>query len=82
MLLDPELAKRVVATYEGRLTIQQLGAFLTGYATATGQGSYFNDIADELRYYDEEMKRLNIPENRQVGKDLEKTINDIVDNYQ
>ena len=82
MLLDPELAKRVVATYEGRLTLQQLSAFLTGYATATGQASYFNDIADELRYYDTEMKRLNIPPNRQVGEELETVINNIVDDYQ
>ena len=82
MLLDPELAKRVVATYEGRLTLQQLSAFLTGYATATGQAPYFNDIADELRYYDAEMKRLDIPPNRQVGEELESVINNIVDNYQ
>jgi len=82
MLLDPELAKRVVATYEGRLTLQQLASFLTGYATATGQTTYFNDIADELRYYDAEMKRLNIPPNRQVGEELESVINNIVDNYQ
>ena len=77
-----ELAKRVVATYEGRLTLQQLASFLTGYATATGQTTYFNDIADELRYYDAEMKRLNIPPNRQVGEELESVINNIVDNYQ
>ena len=82
MILDPELAKRVVATYEGRLSLQSLASFLSAYAITTGQTSYMNDIADELRYYDSVMKELDLPADKNITAEIEQRINNIVDNYQ
>ncbi len=76
MIMDPELAKQTIRYAEGKTTLKNFAAFLSSYNTV-----YMQDIANELQYYDEEMKRLRINEKSELTEEVEDIIDDIMDRY-
>ena len=76
MIANPQFAKEVIATIEGRKRLQNLANFLAGYGNV-----YLEDIGNELKYYDEEMKQLKIKPRKPVDEETQEKINQIIENY-
>ena len=76
MIMDPDLARQTIRYAEGKQTLKNFVAFLSSYNTV-----YMQDIANELQYYDEEMKRLKINEKGTLTQEVEDILDDIMDGY-
>jgi len=76
MVADPKLAKEVIATIEGRKSLQNLANFLSAYNNV-----YLKDMGNELKYYDEEMKQQKIRPRKVVDEKTQEKINQIIENY-
>ena len=76
MLMDPKLAKETIAFAEGRRTLQNFANFLASYGTV-----YYNDIANELKYYDTELKKLKINSRTPVTDEIDEVIKKLTDEY-
>jgi len=76
MLMDPKLAKETIAFAEGRRSLQNFANFLASYGTV-----YYNDMFNELKYYDAEMKRLNISYYKPMTDEVETIIENLTNEY-
>tara|TARA_R100001510_G_scaffold57404_2_gene65345 strand:+ start:1701 stop:5054 length:3354 start_codon:yes stop_codon:yes gene_type:complete len=76
MLMDPKLAKETIAFAEGRRSLQNFSNFLASYGTV-----YYNDIANELQYYDAELKKLKISHRTELTDEINEVIEKLTDEY-
>ena len=76
MIAKPDLAKQVIASIEGRKSLQNLANFLSAYRNV-----YLEDFGNELKYYDEEMKQQKIRPRKVVDEKTQEKINQIIEHY-
>ena len=76
MILDPKLAERSIGFIEGRVALQNYAQFLAGYGTV-----YMEDMGNELKYYDTEMKQLKINPKKGMDEDTERQVMEMIERY-